>query len=144
LALGDAAQSTTERKYIMTKANKAQAFNVLNTFADSRVALIQGMQKAGYATLEESKNVVIEWACEKTGCTFTSTAAGKNRLVSGHKKYEAAKTTVRDVMLMLQGTTRRKQSNKKESTPKVVIMGCETVEEAIEAFNAALAAKFGE
>jgi len=127
----------------MAQANKAKAFATLNKFADSRVALIQGMKDAGYATLEESKNIVIEWACEKTGCAFTSTKAGKNRLDSGHKKYEAAKTTVRDVMLMLAGTTRHKQSNKKEAAPKVVIMGCETVEEAIEAFNAALAAKFG-
>lgn len=127
----------------MAQANKAKAFATLNKFADSRVALIQGMKDAGYKTIEECKNIVIEWACEKTGCTFTATKAGKNRLESGHKKYEAAKTTVRDVMLMLAGTTRHKQSNKKESAPKVVIMGCESVEEAIEAFNAALAAKFG-
>ena len=89
----------------MTKANKAQAFNALNTFADSRVALIQGMKDAGYKTVEECSNVVIEWACEKTGCTFTTTKAGKNRLVSKHKKYESAKTVVRDVMLMIEGTT---------------------------------------
>lgn len=128
----------------MTKANKQQAFNALNTFADSRVALIQGMKDAGYKTLEDCKNIVIEWACSKTGCEFSSTEAGKNRLNSKHKKYEATKTVVRDIMLMLEGTTRhKKQSNRKESTPKVVIMGCETVEEAIEAFNAALAAKFG-
>jgi len=127
----------------MTKANKAQAFATLNAFADSRVALIKGMQAAGYATIEDSKNIVIEWACEKTGCAFTSTKAGKNRLDSSSKKYEAAKTTVRDVMLMLAGTTRHKQSDKKEAAPKVVIIGCNTVEEAIEAFNAALAAKFG-
>lgn len=129
----------------MTKANKAQAFATLNTFADSRVALIQGMKDAGYKTVEECKNVVIEWACSKTGCTFTTTEAGKNRLVSGHKKYESTKTVVRDVMLMIEGTTRhKKQSNRKESAPKVVIMGCDTIEQAIEAFNAACAAKFGE
>ena len=129
----------------MTKANKAQAFATLNTFADSRVALIAGMKAAGYKTTEECKNVVIEWACEKTGCTFTTTeSTQKNRLVSKHKKYESTKTVVRDVMLMIEGTTRHKQSNKKESTPKVVIMGCTTIEEAIAAFNEACAAKFGE
>ncbi len=33
--------------------NKANAFKTLDTFADSRVTLITGMQKAGYATVEE-------------------------------------------------------------------------------------------
>ena len=92
--------------------SKAQAFIVLNTFADSRVALISGMQKAGYATVEECRPVVIEWACAKTGAEYRETASGRVVLVSDHKRYEAAKTTVRDVMLMLQGTTRRKSSAK--------------------------------
>ena len=47
--------------------NKAQAFKALDTFAASRVKLIESMQKAGYATLEECRPVVIEWACAKTG-----------------------------------------------------------------------------
>ena len=93
-------------------SNKAQAFAVLNTFADSRVALITGLQKAGYATVEECRPVVIEWACAKTGAEFRETAGGKIVLVSDHARYEAAKTTVRDVMLMIQGTTRRKSSAK--------------------------------
>ena len=95
-------------------ANKAQAFTVLNTFADSRVALIQGMKDAGYKTLEACRPIVIEWACEKTGAEYRETKAGKVVLVSDHPKYEAAKTTVRDMMHMIEGTTRRQASSAKK------------------------------
>jgi hypothetical protein len=98
-------------------SNKAQAFAVLNTFADSRVALIQGLKDAGYHTVEQCKPIVIEWACDKTGAEFRTTEAGKVLLVSSHKRYEAAKTTVRDTMLMIEGTTRRKESARKETDP---------------------------
>lgn len=95
-------------------ANKAQAFNTLNTFADSRVALIQGMKDAGYKTLEACRPIVIEWACEKTGAEYRETKAGKIVLVSDHPKYEGAKTVVRDVMHMIEGTTRRQASSAKK------------------------------
>jgi hypothetical protein len=97
--------------------NKAAAFATLNTFADSRTALIKGMQDAGYKTLEACKPIVIEWACNKTGAEYRETKAGKVVLVSDHAKYEAAKTTVRDIMLMLQGTTRHAVSARKENDP---------------------------
>jgi len=108
-------------------ANKAQAFNTLNTFADSRVALIQGMRDAGYKTIEACRPIVIEWACTKTGAEFRETKAGKVVLVTDHPKYEGAKTTVRDIMLMLEGTTRRASSAKKEPVDPVA--------KIIEAFN---------
>ena len=98
----------------MTKANKQAAFNTLNKFANARVALIEGMQKAGYATVEECKPIVIEWACSKTGGAFKESSTGKVLLDSGHKKYNTTKGIVRDVMLMLAGTTRRASSAKKE------------------------------
>ena len=95
-------------------ANKAQAFTVLNTFADSRIALIQGMKDAGYKTLEACRPIVIEWACSKTGAEYRETKAGKVVLVSDHPKYEGAKTVVRDVMHMIEGTTRRQASSAKK------------------------------
>jgi hypothetical protein len=95
-------------------SNKVTAFKVLDTFADSRIKLIQGMQGAGYATVEECRPIVIEWACGKTGAEFRETKAGKIVLVSDHPKYEGAKTTVRDIMHMIEGTTRRTSSAKKE------------------------------
>ena len=101
-------------------ANKAQAFTTLNTFADSRVELIKGMKDAGYATIEECRPIVIEWACEKTGAEYRETKAGKVVLVSDHPKYEGAKTVVRDVMHMIEGTTRRQASSAKKEPEDAV------------------------
>lgn len=96
--------------------NKPAAFAALNKFATARVQLIQALHDAGY-TLESARGVVIEWACEKTGATFNVSKGGKIMLDSSHARYEAAKTTVRDVMLMIQGTTRRASSAKREADP---------------------------
>lgn len=100
-------------------SNKTIAFKTLDTFADSRVTLITGMQKAGYATVEACRPIVIEWACKKTGAEYRETKAGKVVLVSDHPKYEGAKTVVRDTMLMIEGTTRRASSGKKEADDPV-------------------------
>jgi hypothetical protein len=100
-------------------SNKVKAFSTLDTFADSRVKLIKGMQDAGYATLEACRPIVIEWACGKTGAEYRETKAGKIVLVSDHPKYEGAKTTVRDIMHMIEGTTRRASSGKKEPADPV-------------------------
>jgi hypothetical protein len=103
----------------MTTANKALAFTTLNKFADSRVELIEGMHKAGY-TLETARPVVIEWACDSAGIGakgFNVSDSGKVTMNTSHKKYEAVKTVVRDVMLMLAGTTRRASS---KSEPDLV------------------------
>jgi hypothetical protein len=120
-------------------ANKAMAFATLNTFADSRVALIKGMRDAGY-TLETARGVVIEWACGKVGSGDkgfkVNEETGKVTLVSSHAKYETAKTVVRDVMHMMAGTTRREASTRKE---------VDLVAEAIKAYgklNAAQKRKF--
>jgi hypothetical protein len=100
--------------------NKANAFKTLDTFADSRVKLIKGMQDAGYATVEECRPIVIEWACKKTGAEYRENKAKtKLMLVTDHPKYEGAKTTVRDIMLMIEGTTRRASSGKKEPADPV-------------------------
>ena len=100
-------------------SNKVKAFSTLDTFADSRVKLIKGMQDAGYTTLEACRPIVIEWACGKTGAEYRETKAGKIVLVSDHPKYEGAKTTVRDIMHMIEGTTRRASSGKKEPADPV-------------------------
>ena len=115
--------------------NKKAAFKALDTFANSRVQLIQSMIDAGYPTIEDCRPVVIEWACTKTGAEYrVAESSGIAKLVSSHPKYEAAKTTVRDIMLMLQGTTRHKESKRTEPT-KVRISAAERA-----AFEALLAA----
>ena len=103
--------------------NKAKAFNTLNTFADSRVKLIAGMQKAGYATVEACRPIVIEWACAKMEVGEAGfkvhEVTGKVSLISSHPKYESTKTVVRDMMHMIEGTTRRASSGKKEADDPV-------------------------
>jgi hypothetical protein len=100
--------------YDMTTTNKTKAFSALNAFASSRVKLIEALHSAGY-TVETARDVVIEWACEKTGAAFSVKANGAVKLDSSHAKYETAKTVVRDVMHMINGTTRRASSAKKET-----------------------------
>ena len=112
--------------------NKANAFKTLDTFADSRVELIAGMKKAGYATVEACRPIVIEWACEKMGVGEAGfkvhEVSGKVSLITKHPKYETTKTVVRDMMHMIEGTKRvnKKSSGKKEDDP---------VAKIIEAFN---------
>ncbi len=100
-------------------ANETQAFQVLNTFADSRATLIQGMKDAGYTTIEACDPIVIKWACAKVGAKW-QIKAEKVRFVSTHKMYNTAKTVKNDIMHMLKGTTRHKASHgRTEPTDKV-------------------------
>ena len=100
-------------------ANETQAFQVLDTFADSRATLIQGMKDAGYTTIDACDPIVIKWACAKVGAKW-QIKAEKVRFVSTHKMYNTAKTVKNDIMHMLKGTTRHAQSNgKKEPADKV-------------------------
>ena len=98
---------------MQTTANKTAAFSALDTFAGARVQLIQALKDAGY-TLETARDVVIEWACSKTGGSFTVKANGAVKLDSSHKKYNTTKCVVRDMMLMIEGTTRRQAKAKTE------------------------------
>ncbi len=108
--------------------NKAKAFSTLNTFADSRVELIAGMKKAGYATVEACRPIVIEWACAKMEVGEAGfkvhDVSGKVSLITKHPKYETTKTVVRDMMHMIEGTKRvnKKSSGKKEDDPVAKII----------------------
>ena len=103
--------------------NKANAFTALDTFAGSRVKLIQDMQDAGYTTVEACRPIVIEWACAKMEVGEAGfkvhEVTGKVSLISSHPKYESTKTVVRDMMHMIEGTTRRASSGKKEADDPV-------------------------
>jgi len=106
--------------------NKANAFKTLDTFADSRVKLIAGMQKAGYATVEACRPIVIEWACAKMEVGEAGfkvhDVTGKVSLITSHPKYESTKTVVRDVLNMLKGVTRSTSSGRKEDDPVAKII----------------------
>jgi polyhydroxyalkanoate synthesis regulator phasin len=99
--------------------NKQAAFKALNKFANSRVQLIEEMIKAGYNTAETARDVVIEWLCDKTGATFNVSKSGKVMLDSKHEKYNTTKQALRDIMLMLQGTTRHAEHAKHEPVDEV-------------------------
>ena len=92
--------------------NKLQAFHALDTFAGARVTLIADLKAAG-CTLETARDIVIEWACTKTKGTFTVKANGAVKLDSSHKAYNTTKGIVYDMMLMIQGTTRRQAAKAK-------------------------------
>jgi hypothetical protein len=111
----------------MSKQNETKAFAVLNKFADSRVALIQGMKDAGFETIEECEPIVLKWACEKVGAEW-QIKAEKVRFVSTHPKYNTAKTVKNDIMHMLKGTTRHAESNGRTEP-------ADKVSKIIEAFN---------
>ena len=111
-----------------TIANETKAFAVLDTFANSRVMLIKGMQEAGYTTLEDCEPIVIKWACDKVGAKWDTNKSGKVKMVTADPKFSSAKTVKRDIMLMLQGTTRRADSNGKAEP-------ADKVSKIIDAFN---------
>jgi len=102
----------------MSISNKTKAFAALTKFANARTQLIQALHDAGY-TLETARDVVVEWACDKCDAAFTVKSNGAVKLDSTHANYERAKTTVRDMMLMIQGTTRREAHAKTEPTDEV-------------------------
>jgi len=134
LANRDSPCGTTDisRRNTMSKsiANETQAFQVLDTFADSRVTLIKGMKDAGFATLEECEPIVIKWACAKTGAKWDTNNSGKVIMVSSHPKVNSAKTVKRDIMLMLKGTTRREATPSHGRTEPA-----DNVSKIIDAFN---------
>ena len=99
--------------------NTAKAFTLLDTFVtkcgSARAELIDGLRAAGFDTVEACRPIVIQWASVKCGAGmegFTTSKSGKVMLNSAHARYEAIKTTVRDVMLMLEGKTRRMAAKK--------------------------------
>ena len=86
-------------------ANKQALFTALNTFAASRVLLIEQVIAAGYPTSEAARPAIMEWVSEKTGVAIKVQGAG--RVVFDNDTTGAARQSLRDVMLMLEGTSRR-------------------------------------
>lgn len=120
--------------------NTAKAFTLLDTFVTkcgtARTALIEGLHAAGFDTVEQCKPLVIKWACMRVGAVaeggaWRTTKKGGVVMVSSHASYNTIATTVRDVMLMLEGTTRRivSKANKAESHKTESDDGAEVVQE---------------
>ena len=93
--------------------NKTALFAALNTFAASRVLLIEQVIAAGYPTSEAARPAIMEWVSEKTGVAIKTQGSG--RVVFDNDTTGAARQSLRDVMLMLEGSSRREAA----ASPKV-------------------------
>ena len=58
-------------------ANKQALFTALNTFAASRVLLIEQVIAAGYPTSEAARPAIMEWVSEKTGVAVKVQGSGR-------------------------------------------------------------------
>ena len=85
--------------------NKQALFTALNTFASARVLLIEQVIAAGYPTVEAARPAIMEWVSSKTGVAIK--VQGSGRVVFEDDTTGKARQTLRDIMLMLEGSTRR-------------------------------------
>lgn len=92
----------------MSKFNKTALFTALNKFVDDKVALIESVRSAGYKTLEEARPDVMEWVCTRVKGVSVDTR-GSQVVFKGDKvQCGKARTALRDMLLAIGGTTRRK------------------------------------
>lgn len=96
-------------------ANKIALFAALETFASARVLLIEQVIDAGYPTVEAARPAIMEWVSKKTGVAIK--VQGSGRVVFDNDATGAARQSLRDVMLMLEGTSRREAAA--EASPQV-------------------------
>jgi len=92
----------------MTKFNKTALFTALNKFVDDKVALIASVRSAGYKTLEEARPDVMEWVCTRVKGVSVATRGSQVVFKGDKAKCSDARSALRDMMLNIQGTTRRK------------------------------------
>ena len=118
-------------------ANKQALFTALNTFAASRVLLIEQVIAAGYPTSEAARPAIMEWVSEKTGVAVK--VQGSGRVVFDNDTTGAARQSLRDVMLMLEGTSRRDAAKASPQVSRKAAPLTKAQKEAV----AALIAAFG-
>lgn len=97
-------------------ANKQALFTALNTFASARVLLIEQVIAAGYPTVEQARPAIMEWVSEKTGVALK--VQGSGRVVFEDDSTGKARQTLRDIMLMLEGSTRREAAKASPAVSK--------------------------
>lgn len=93
--------------------NKSALFAALEAFASARVLLIEQVIAAGYPTVESARPAIMEWVSEKTGVAIK--VQGTGRVVFDNDATGSARQSLRDVMLMLEGQTRREAAAAKAS-----------------------------
>ena len=88
-------------------ANKQALFAALNTFVSARVLLIEQVIAAGYPTSEAARPAIMEWVGAKTGVAIKTQGSGRVVFDNDAGNAASARNTLRDIMLMLEGQTRR-------------------------------------
>jgi hypothetical protein len=87
--------------------NKQALFTALNTFVTARVLLIEQVIAAGYPTSEAARPAIMEWIGAKTGVAIKVQGSGRVVFDNDAGNAASARNTLRDIMLMLEGQTRR-------------------------------------
>jgi hypothetical protein len=137
--------------------NKEAAFAALSGFTNNSLdGLRIALQKAGY-TLDKYilRPLILEWVCWSVPAYAEGSKLRNGKLVVNgkHKDAGSIRMKIRDLMLNLQGTSRRKAA--RASTPVApavapaqvallvkVLVGFETQKEARAAFTLAMAKRF--
>lgn len=91
-----------------TKFNKTALFTALEKFAGNRVQFIQDVCNAGYKTAEEARPHIMEWVCGQMKGVSVATRGSQVVFQGDKTACNSARTALRDFLLNLKGTTRRK------------------------------------
>jgi hypothetical protein len=119
--------------------NKTALFAALNTFVTARVLLIEQVIAAGYPTSEAARPAIMEWIGAKTGVAIKVQGSGRVVFDNEAGNAASARNTLRDIMLMLEGQTRREAVKASPAVSRKAAPLTKAQKEAV----AALIAAFG-
>ena len=126
------------------KANKQALFTALNEVAAAREGFIGKVIAAGYPTLESARPAIMEWVSLKTGCKLVTKGTGRAVFDSSDKTANNnARNSLRDMLLWLQGTSRRAAVAANKAASPAVSRKAAPLTAAQKAAVAALVAAFG-
>ena len=125
-------------------ANKIALFAACDKAVAGRQIFIAEVIAAGYPTLEAARPHVMEYVSSKTGCKLTTKGTG--RVVfdgTDTKLAQDSRDSLRELMLWLSGTTRRKHDAANKAASPQVSRKAAPLTAAQKAAVAALIAAFG-
>jgi hypothetical protein len=101
-----------------SKHDKTAGFVALEKVSTLKTNCIEELRRAGY-THENARPLIVEWLYSKpvNKDSFRINKSGKLVVIEKSPRSSAIKTTIRDLMLMLKGTTRRNMHTFQNSAP---------------------------
>jgi len=96
----------------MTKFNKTALFAALTKFTNDRVEFIRSVRAAGYPTLEQARPDIMEWVASKMKGVTVGKRGSQVVFQGDTVQCGKARTGLRDLLLNLQGSSRRKAAPK--------------------------------